>query len=228
MVGATLAAGAVAPPMASAAIAVSSPITRNLYVNSLFVSWSTTTTPRLIQMVWTCTGGYCLNTATSPVTLDLVSTASHASFAYNPSSSSVSDFSNWPGTMPDGTWSVQMKYTDTNSVTSVAVTGVATSTATLPPTLASPAANLATNATAIPVSYTLPGTPSLGSNPTLSFTNVNTSTASILTLSPSVTNGSFSLDPAKAPDNRHEEGNGRVLHRRSSESRWPCPCVGDP
>jgi hypothetical protein len=32
----------------------------------------------------------------------------------------------------------------------------------------------------------------------------------------------------KAPDNRHEEGNGRVLHRRSSESRWPCPCVGVP
>jgi DNA-binding SARP family transcriptional activator len=32
----------------------------------------------------------------------------------------------------------------------------------------------------------------------------------------------------KAPDNRHEEGNGRVLHRRSSESRWPRPCVGDP
>jgi hypothetical protein len=25
-----------------------------------------------------------------------------------------------------------------------------------------------------------------------------------------------------------EEGNGRVLHRRSSESRWPRPCVGDP
>jgi muconolactone delta-isomerase len=25
----------------------------------------------------------------------------------------------------------------------------------------------------------------------------------------------------KAPDNRHEEGNERVLHRRSSESRWP-------
>ena len=24
------------------------------------------------------------------------------------------------------------------------------------------------------------------------------------------------------------EGNGRVLHRRSSESRWPRPCVGDP
>ncbi|MGO9954650.1 MAG: fibronectin type III domain-containing protein [Solirubrobacteraceae bacterium] len=32
----------------------------------------------------------------------------------------------------------------------------------------------------------------------------------------------------KAPDNRHEEGNGRVLHRRFSESRWPRPCVGDP
>ena len=32
----------------------------------------------------------------------------------------------------------------------------------------------------------------------------------------------------KAPDNRHEEGNGRVLHRRFSESRWPCPCVGVP
>jgi hypothetical protein len=32
----------------------------------------------------------------------------------------------------------------------------------------------------------------------------------------------------KAPDNRHEEGNGRVLRRRSSESRWPCPCVGVP
>jgi len=24
------------------------------------------------------------------------------------------------------------------------------------------------------------------------------------------------------------EGNGRVLHRRPSESRWPRPCVGDP
>jgi len=32
----------------------------------------------------------------------------------------------------------------------------------------------------------------------------------------------------KAPDNRHEEGNGRVLHRRLSESRWPRPCVGVP
>jgi hypothetical protein len=32
----------------------------------------------------------------------------------------------------------------------------------------------------------------------------------------------------KAPDNWHEEGNGRALHRRSSESRWPCPCVGVP
>jgi hypothetical protein len=35
-------------------------------------------------------------------------------------------------------------------------------------------------------------------------------------------------EPWKAPDNRHEEGNGRVLHRRSSELRWPRPCVGDP
>ena len=35
-------------------------------------------------------------------------------------------------------------------------------------------------------------------------------------------------DFRKAPDNRHEEGNERVLHRRSSESRWPRPCVGDP
>src|SRR5665213_120698 len=25
-----------------------------------------------------------------------------------------------------------------------------------------------------------------------------------------------------------KEGNERVLHRRSSESRWPRPCVGDP
>ncbi|MGI8802304.1 MAG: IS110 family transposase [Solirubrobacteraceae bacterium] len=33
---------------------------------------------------------------------------------------------------------------------------------------------------------------------------------------------------AKAPDNRHEEGNGGVLHRGSSESRWPRACVGDP
>jgi hypothetical protein len=32
----------------------------------------------------------------------------------------------------------------------------------------------------------------------------------------------------KAPDNRHEEGNGRVLRRRFSESRRPCPCVGVP
>ena len=32
----------------------------------------------------------------------------------------------------------------------------------------------------------------------------------------------------KAPDNRHEEGNGRVLRRRFSESRWPRPCVGVP
>ena len=32
----------------------------------------------------------------------------------------------------------------------------------------------------------------------------------------------------KAPDNRHEEGNERVLHRRPSKSRWPRPCVGDP
>ena len=35
-------------------------------------------------------------------------------------------------------------------------------------------------------------------------------------------------DFRKAPDNRHEEGNVRVLHRRFSESRWPRPCVGDP
>jgi RNA-directed DNA polymerase len=35
-------------------------------------------------------------------------------------------------------------------------------------------------------------------------------------------------DFRKAPDNRHEEGNEGVLHRRSSESRWPRPCVGDP
>ena len=32
----------------------------------------------------------------------------------------------------------------------------------------------------------------------------------------------------KAPDNRHEEGNERVLHRSRSETRWPRPCVGDP
>jgi Reverse transcriptase (RNA-dependent DNA polymerase) len=35
-------------------------------------------------------------------------------------------------------------------------------------------------------------------------------------------------DFRKAPDNRHEEGNEGVPHRRSSESRWPRPCVGDP
>ena len=35
-------------------------------------------------------------------------------------------------------------------------------------------------------------------------------------------------EPWKAPDNRHGEGNGRVLRRRSSESRRPRPCVGDP
>src|SRR5918996_4443272 len=35
-------------------------------------------------------------------------------------------------------------------------------------------------------------------------------------------------DFRKAPDNRHEEGNERFLHRRSSDSRWPRPCVGDP
>ena len=36
------------------------------------------------------------------------------------------------------------------------------------------------------------------------------------------------IDFWKAPDNRHEEGNERVLHRRPSKSRWPRPCVGDP
>jgi hypothetical protein len=41
---------------------------------------------------------------------------------------------------------------------------------------------------------------------------------------------SFVLDAdiRKAPDNRHEEGSEGVPHRRSSESRWPRPCVGDP
>ena len=38
----------------------------------------------------------------------------------------------------------------------------------------------------------------------------------------------INADIRKAPDNRHEEGNVRVLHRRFSESRWPRPCVGDP
>lgn len=32
----------------------------------------------------------------------------------------------------------------------------------------------------------------------------------------------------KAPDNRHEDGNARVLRRRSSQSRRPRSCVGDP
>jgi len=38
----------------------------------------------------------------------------------------------------------------------------------------------------------------------------------------------LSLDPRKRGTTGMKEGNGRVLHRRSSESRWPCPCVGDP
>ena len=35
-------------------------------------------------------------------------------------------------------------------------------------------------------------------------------------------------DFRKAPDNRHEEGNERVLHRSASDTRCPEPCVGDP
>ena len=197
VVGATLGVGAVAPSAASAAISVSSPVAHTLYVNSVFVSWTTTTTPTAISMVWTCTAGYCLHTVASPITLNLVSTATHGSFIYNPSSSAVSSFSNWPGPIPDGTWSIQMKYTDMSSLTlsSPTVIGVQTSTETLPPVLTGPTANAATNAPTIPVSYTLPSTPSVGSDPTLTFTNVGTSTASVLELSPSVTSGSFNLDP---------------------------------
>ena len=35
-------------------------------------------------------------------------------------------------------------------------------------------------------------------------------------------------DLRKAPDNRHEDGNERFLHRSASDTRWPRPCVGDP
>jgi Reverse transcriptase (RNA-dependent DNA polymerase) len=35
-------------------------------------------------------------------------------------------------------------------------------------------------------------------------------------------------DFRKAPDNRHGEGDERALHRRTSDPRWPRPCVGDP
>jgi len=38
----------------------------------------------------------------------------------------------------------------------------------------------------------------------------------------------LSLDSRKRRTTGMREGNGRVLHRRSSESRWPCPCVGVP
>ena len=38
----------------------------------------------------------------------------------------------------------------------------------------------------------------------------------------------LSLNPRKRRTTGMKEGNGRVLHRRPSESRWPRPCVGDP
>ena len=38
----------------------------------------------------------------------------------------------------------------------------------------------------------------------------------------------LSLNPRKRRTTGMKEGNGRVLHRRFSESRWPRPCVGDP
>jgi hypothetical protein len=195
-----LAAGAIAPAAANAAISVSSPVTKNLYVDSVFVSWSTTTTPTLIQMVWTCTAGYCLHVGTSPVTLNLVSISTHSSFSYNPgATTNAAVFSNWPGPMPDGTWSVQMKYIDASSVTfpSSTILQVQTSTETTPPDITSPAANSLGNT--IPVAYTLYsgplGTPA-SNDPTLTFTNTATSTVSALRLSASVTNGSFTLNPA--------------------------------
>jgi hypothetical protein len=43
-----------------------------------------------------------------------------------------------------------------------------------------------------------------------------------------ICSGCLSLDPRKRRTTGMKEGNGRVLHRRSSESRWPRPCVGDP
>ena len=41
-------------------------------------------------------------------------------------------------------------------------------------------------------------------------------------------NHALSLNPRKRRTTGMKEGNGRVLHRRSSESRWPRPCVGVP
>ena len=38
----------------------------------------------------------------------------------------------------------------------------------------------------------------------------------------------LSPDPRKRRTTGMKEGNEGVLHRRSSESRWPRPCVGDP
>jgi hypothetical protein len=152
----------------------------------------------MIQMIWTCTGGYCLTTESSPVTLDLVSTSTHSSFSYSPSSPTQSVFSNWPGPMPDGTWSVQMKYIDTNGVAylSSTILTVQTSTETVPPIVTSPSANTTTNATSIPIAYALDSTPGIAADPTLTFTNTTTSAASVLQVSPSVTSGSFNLNPA--------------------------------
>ncbi len=195
---AVLAATMFAPSVASAAISVASPIANNTYVDSVYVSWSVTTLPKSISMVWTCTGGYCLNTVTSPITLNLVSTATKSTLSYNPSAATNAVFSNWPGPMPDGTWSVQMKYVDsatTVTFSSTTITNVRVSTETLPPTLTGLTAGAATNLRSISVSYTLPSTPSVSVKPTLTFTNTATSTASVLTLT-TATSGSFNLDPA--------------------------------
>src|SRR5262249_44610922 len=134
---------------------------------------------------------------TNPVTLDLVSTSAHSSFAFNPSAATQTNFSNWTGPMPDGIWSVQMKYTDSSHVTfpSSTILQVQTSTQTLPATLTGPAAGPTTNAATVPVSFPLPSTPNPASRPTLTFLNTGTSAASVLTLASNATTGSFSLDP---------------------------------
>ena len=43
-----------------------------------------------------------------------------------------------------------------------------------------------------------------------------------------LTNGLANAGYGKRRTTGMKEGNERVLHRRSSESRWPRPCVGDP